>query len=796
MLRTENLSKTYRISKKNKVDALKNVTVQFGDTGLVAIVGKSGCGKTTLLNMLGMLDVPSEGKIYISGQQDETEICISDEKEAGLNDYRNRYLGMVFQNYNLINEWTVNQNIRIALEQQDWKDRQEEDLCKCVEDALHFVELDGLGARYIKELSGGQQQRAAIARAIVKSPRLLLADEPTGNLDSESSNHIMRVLRKCAEQCLVIVVTHDADLAEEFADRIIRIRDGAIAEDRENEPREKSRQAEGVSVREQVVSARLSSVTIRHLAYNALKIKKIKLLISLLVLIIITCIAKLSVTFLTNDFGKAAAEYLVKNDKQFLLTYEDRSFFSREGFEYAVRMRNRNEVKELLQSEFGNQNCYGVLEGVEVTDKEASEDSAIEGKLVIGGACAEGYELLGSIPKEGNEILITDYIAFALDLPDDCIGETILVNHLEMKVCGVLLMNSREVLQNSAEREYREQLGRILDLGPRMLVSGEYPDYLKEQASFLLPFALLTENHLLEEPALNKTCIADGGGAEASELLWGRLPEKPSEIVLSYDYAVSNLLASWDGEMLPDSVSFFDLHGEVQNETFDGYLSLFDYIPDITVVGILDSEDFIGDIVLSKALFEQVRADYCDSYCADSFEIVLNEKTRKNKAAYNRLDAAGITLDMDEMEVLYTRRSELKPYRWVFQIAICVALFLLLLLMILFFSFNVKDNHEKIGILRSLGVTYSDITRIWLTEAILVCGLTAIGSFLVNTAFFCRYNASFRERYGFISNFIHHNIWSEGLELACLLALTILTVTVPVWIMSDKKPMELIRSRE
>ena len=796
MLRTENLSKTYRISRKNRVDALKNVTVQFGDTGLVAIVGKSGCGKTTLLNLLGTLDVPSGGKLYVSDSQGEDEICISDEKEAGLNDYRNRYLGMVFQNYNLISEWTAAQNVRIGLEQQDWKDRSEEGVCARVEEALRFVELEGLGGRYIKELSGGQQQRAAIARAIVKSPRLLLADEPTGNLDSESSEHIMRVLRKCAERCLVIVVTHDAALAEEFADRIIRMRDGAILEDRENELRKTGGQTEGLAVREGVVGRRLSAGTIRRLAGSALRIKKIKLAVSLLVLVMVTCIAKLSVTFLTNDFGKAVAEYLVKNDEQFLLTYEDQTFVSREGFEYAVRIKNRTEVKKLLQETFGKENCYAVIEGAELTVREALEDEAVEGKLVIGGVCTEGYKLLGELPKAGSEILITDYIAFALGLPDDCVGETILVNGLEMTVCGVLIMNSREVLQNSYEREYRERYAQIVEFGPRLLVSEEYPDYLREQSALLLPFAALTENHLYEEPALTKVRLSGSAAADASKLLWGRLPQKDSEIVLSLDYAVANLMTTWDGELLQEEVSFFDLHGAEQKGAFDGYLSLFDWVPNVTVVGILDQEEAAGELVLSDTLFARLKAAYCGDYCADGFEVVLNEKTRKNKSLYDRLDKAGLTLDMQEMEVLYERRSELEPHAWIFQIAVCFALFLLILLMILFFSFNVKDNHEKIGILRALGVTYGDITRIWLTEAIFVCGLTAVGSFAANIVFFLRYNAAFRDRYGFLSDYIHHNLWSEGLELACLLALTVLTVAVPVWIMSDKKPMELIRSRE
>ena len=219
MLELKNVIKTYR-TKSGIVNALDGVSLSFPSSGLVFISGKSGCGKTTLLNVIGGLDGIDGGEIYI---QDKNFSTFS----AGEYDsYRNTLVGFVFQEYNLLAEYTVEYNIKIAMELQGVPVDEE-----AFEKLLKDMEIEALRNRKPSELSGGQRQRVAIARALVKQPRIIMADEPTGALDSVTGMQVLDTLKKLSEEKLVIVVSHDAEFAEKYADRIIYLVDGKVVDD-------------------------------------------------------------------------------------------------------------------------------------------------------------------------------------------------------------------------------------------------------------------------------------------------------------------------------------------------------------------------------------------------------------------------------------------------------------------------------------------------------------------------------------------------------------------------------------
>ena len=213
------LHKTYR-SKGEAVEALRGVTVHFGETGMVFILGKSGSGKSTLLHILGGLDRADSGRLEVDGMSTEGF------SERDFDDFRNRSGGFAFQEYNLLPAFTVRDNLAIALELQG--KNASDDLIGA---ALRLVELEGMEKRRPTELSGGQRQRVAIARAIIKDPKIVLADEPTGALDNATGKSILQLLKKLSKQKLVVVVSHDREFADEYADRIIEIADGRIVSD-------------------------------------------------------------------------------------------------------------------------------------------------------------------------------------------------------------------------------------------------------------------------------------------------------------------------------------------------------------------------------------------------------------------------------------------------------------------------------------------------------------------------------------------------------------------------------------
>lgn len=219
MLQIINLTKKYQTIAGDLV-ALDNLNLTLPDTGLVFITGKSGSGKTTLLNSIGALDDFEGGDIVIDGQSFSTF------NRGDFSGYRNTVIGFVFQEYNLIPDYTVEKNIKIATELQG----EEYDEFK-INELLKLVDLEGLGKRKPNELSGGQKQRVAIARALIKNPKIIMADEPTGALDQATGIAVMHTLKKLSKEKLVVIVSHDLEIAETFADRIIRLVDGKLAED-------------------------------------------------------------------------------------------------------------------------------------------------------------------------------------------------------------------------------------------------------------------------------------------------------------------------------------------------------------------------------------------------------------------------------------------------------------------------------------------------------------------------------------------------------------------------------------
>ncbi len=219
MIRINHLTKQYQ-TKHNTVTAIHDLSLSIGERGLVFLVGRSGCGKTTLLNLIGGMDAATGGEITVDGRS------LSQFTQKDFDAYRNTMVGFVFQDFNLIEELTVAENISLALELQGMQADP-----ATIEQALSQVELDGMGDRYPKELSGGQKQRAAIARALIKKPRILLADEPTGALDETTGRQILELLKTLSRDTLILIVSHDRDFAKEYGDRIIELADGKLLSD-------------------------------------------------------------------------------------------------------------------------------------------------------------------------------------------------------------------------------------------------------------------------------------------------------------------------------------------------------------------------------------------------------------------------------------------------------------------------------------------------------------------------------------------------------------------------------------
>ena len=220
MIRTENLTRIFR-TEEVETNALNGVNIEVEDGEFIAIMGPSGCGKSTLLNILGLLDSPTEGKYWLNNEE------VGHLKERERTAYRKGRIGFVFQNFNLIDELTVEENVDLQLKylgvgKAERKER--------VLEILRKVKLSHRAKHYPHQLSGGQQQRVAIARAVVGKPSIILADEPTGNLDSKNGMEVMQLLSELNEEgTTIVMVTHSKHDAT-YASRIINLFDGQVVD--------------------------------------------------------------------------------------------------------------------------------------------------------------------------------------------------------------------------------------------------------------------------------------------------------------------------------------------------------------------------------------------------------------------------------------------------------------------------------------------------------------------------------------------------------------------------------------
>ncbi len=226
MIKLVNVNKYFNRFKSNQIHVINNTTLDLPETGLIALLGESGCGKTTLLNAIGGLDKINSGAIYINGKKMPRGTTYAKDKLRTLN------IGYIFQNFNLLDNMTVFDNIAISLKMIGIKNKKE------IENRVYYVlektNMYRFRNRLCSDLSGGQRQRVAIARALVKNPSVIIADEPTGNLDSKNTIEVMNIIKNISTSKLVILVTHEKEIAYFYASRIIKLEDGKILSNEEN----------------------------------------------------------------------------------------------------------------------------------------------------------------------------------------------------------------------------------------------------------------------------------------------------------------------------------------------------------------------------------------------------------------------------------------------------------------------------------------------------------------------------------------------------------------------------------
>ena len=463
MITLTGITKIYNIKdkKKIKVIALNDVNLRFEESGLVAVVGKSGSGKTTLLNMLGGLDRPTSGDVLFNG------ISLKTQKESRLDLYRNNDVSFIFQEFNLLKDYTVIENIKLACRLQ-CKNKEEVNI-KAL-NALKLVSLDELADRKIETLSGGQQQRIAIARAIAKDSKIVLCDEPTGNLDSKTSEEIFEILKEIAKDRLVVVVTHDRELANKYANRVIVLSDGKITDDK---PLSESSLVR--KIKEEITSKKHNAISIKDMFKMIGDNLKKSILGNIIVLVMLIATIALTTVFsslsiynqqdalintlkqneqgiiqITKYIDYPRKEYDSINNEYYVvhgpvLAYEQASI---DDLDYLINLTEGKAV--FYKSYFFNKNLQDFTEKFIFTDKTAHSYEARCFREIVEIPDFSKFNMkvkYGNLPSSDNDVLIYDYMANNLIFYGICegniqdvVGKTLmdLDTGLTMKISGII----------------------------------------------------------------------------------------------------------------------------------------------------------------------------------------------------------------------------------------------------------------------------------------------------------------------------------------------------------------------
>ena len=411
MIEFQNIYKEYIPKKGDITKALDNISFSLPQNGMIFLLGKSGSGKSTLLNLIGCLDKPTSGNILVNGK------TINNFKQSELDNYRNSIVGFVFQDYNLIESFNIYKNLELALNLQRKKISKDQ-----INAVLNSVGLNGLGNRKVNELSGGQKQRVAIARALIKSPNIILADEPTGNLDSENGIQIFNILKEISKSRLVIIVTHDSEFAYKYGDRIIELVDGKINKDAIiNSYNTESKELT-------IVKSSLSFLSSIPLSLSNLRKKKLRLFITIIIITFALSIFGFSMLLTRFDINRTYAEAMV-NENETRVNINKKIIgknFTSSSSVTSITKEDLNNIKSKLNNDIvkvsrGVRNNVYLLLNYPDTRKHGYENSYEKAYYNIYRDQTYFLEqslenlnklkIIGSLPLNDNEILINKIYA-------------------------------------------------------------------------------------------------------------------------------------------------------------------------------------------------------------------------------------------------------------------------------------------------------------------------------------------------------------------------------------------------
>lgn len=738
MIQMNCVNKIYHSKLSGDVMALKNINLTLPQEGMIFIVGKSGCGKTTLLNILGGLDAPTDGEFIFNGKP----INLKDERNADR--YRKNSVAFIFQDFNLLENETVFHNVNIAAQL----------LCRSVDDVKNVIDQVGLKEKInspINELSGGQQQRVAIARALIKDADLILADEPTGNLDSETAEDIFKLLKQISKKKLLVIVSHDNDFAQRYGDRIISIKDGVIlADDIKNQ----SIKNESVN---NLVNKQTRSLPVKSLIGLGIKNlthKKGRSLLTMVMLFLSVLVLLFSQMLISTSSEKILGRSLPQNNITQIFLNQDRWISN--GNDNIPLTYNKN-----TGTNFSYQGEKYVKDIIPYVSKGVKIDGTLEGLIInnIQDIKNLGFELYDGTLEltESNYVYVSDFwldenyqiTAENVDYTQ-YIGQELLSNSFNNEkaiLAGIYKTNYRNYVnwnfqeqcfkeKNTLnEKDYLYYINFLLEMKNKIFVTQEFAinyaysyDYNNKTYYSDLDdgtrrwygaytFLFKTEN---DEFAINDEVriLNSYGNIITKRGIQSDLMLNDGEILLSKRLYSILFEPNYVDGAIPQALG----------QTID--ISLFEYGKDVelakingkTVVGIIDDDGCLFSVA------QTVAKDF-KAYGLNQNFFFVNIAGIESKQLIDFFETARDSFDISVNSIIssniYHAEESLKLVGYIFGFVAIVMAVITILLIVNLIMVLISSKTRDIGIFRSIGISAGQIIFIYLIK-IIVLSLIAL----------------------------------------------------------------------
>lgn len=766
MIELKNVRKVYKAKKTDDTLALNDVTVSIPSKGLVFIVGTSGSGKSTLLNCIGGLDKIDSGSIIIDN------IDITKLNEHDLDKFRNSCLGFVFQDYNIIEDYNVFENVNLSLELQGKKDP------KLVSETLNSLGLEGLEKRHINELSGGQKQRVAIARALVKNPNLILADEPTGNLDSKSSKQIFEILKRISKDRTVLVVSHDMEMAKTYGEIIIEISDGNIVKETKRKTKEENKK--DIVLKQYHISRN----NILKLTLGNIKAKMAKFVFTIILLSFAFFFLEFAFNAYLFKSSSLASDTMQKNNefyfnigketcsfesgdiycKDLILDEEDvsaleratkhklnRVYTLRDGSEYLTFKTNTEETINAYYSA-STPEFVSIDDDTILNDLVGSKPSTKQ-EIVISQREAEFIVRYGIIDANGENYKPDNLEALVSDKKEVKLGNTtvVITGYIKLNDHTLDEFKDKELINDDAYHNYFNNY--IVGFDEYFYVTEEFIkdiDLKVDYDAILEDFEFITHefgeetylhNYKLEKIESPVTVLTRDGKKEITSLNENEIIV-PTSSLEEYDSNYKRELEKFYKEhrnyTYEESVNAYTIEYLNKNRFINKkfYTERLDKLPskEVKIVGIvpsnrlyvsttlLDNYKGYNKILTKTRLYENNKAKI--KYIFDNLELDSTYYTQRKVGVFNAIDYKFIS-DISTVKMLYEQG---KGY-----IAVLTSVFILFAIL-LFYNFvatTITYSKKKIGILRAIGTSHKDVSKIFSYESLIIGIISAVLSIMI-----------------------------------------------------------------